>query len=47
VQPIAVFADIDVTYVALAEHLECVLLTADGRMSRSPGIRCTVEVIGT
>lgn len=36
----------DATYVALAEHLGWVLLTADGRLARAPGIRCTVEVIG-
>ena len=36
----------DATYVALAEHLGWVLLTADGRLSRAPGIRCAVEVIG-
>lgn len=37
----------DATYVALAEHLGWVLLTADGRLARSPGIWCEVEVIGT
>lgn len=37
----------DASYVALAEHLGWVLLTADDRLSRAPGIRCTVEVIGT
>lgn len=36
----------DATYVALAEHLGWVLLTADARLSRASGIRCTVEVIG-
>lgn len=35
------------SYVALAEHLGWVLLTADARLSRSPGIRCVVQVIGT
>ncbi len=35
----------DATYVALAEHLDCVLLTADGRLSRAPGIRCPVTVV--
>jgi predicted nucleic acid-binding protein len=35
----------DATYVALAEHLACGLLTADGRLSRAPGIRCPVTVI--
>lgn len=37
----------DATYVALAEHLRWVLVTADGRLSRAPGIRCAVEVIRT
>ena len=35
------------SYVALAEHLGWVLLTADARLSRAPGIRCVVQVIGT
>lgn len=35
----------DATYVALAEILECVLLTRDRRIAESPGIRCAVEVI--
>jgi predicted nucleic acid-binding protein len=35
----------DATYVALAEELACGLLTADGRLSRSPGIRCPVTVV--
>lgn len=35
----------DATYVALAEELTCGLLTADGRLSRAPGIRCAVTVI--
>lgn len=37
----------DASYVALAEHLGWVLLTADRRLPRAPGIRCTVEVLGT
>lgn len=37
----------DASYVALAEHLGWVLLTADRRLSRAPGIRCTVEVLET
>lgn len=37
----------DATYVALAERLDWVLLTADGRLARAPGIRCTVEVVGS
>jgi predicted nucleic acid-binding protein len=35
----------DATYVALAEHLDWTLLTADRRLSRAPGIPCNVEVI--
>jgi predicted nucleic acid-binding protein len=35
----------DATYVALAEHLSCGLLTADRRLSRAPGIRCPVTLI--
>jgi predicted nucleic acid-binding protein len=35
----------DATYVALAEILECTLVTADGRLARAPGIRCAVEVV--
>lgn len=35
----------DAAYVALAEQLGWDLLTADGRLSRAPGIRCTVEVL--
>ena len=35
----------DASYVALAERLDCTLLTADGRLARSPGIRCPITVI--
>ena len=35
----------DATYVALAEALDCALLTADARLARAPGIRCPVTVI--
>ncbi len=35
----------DATYVALAEGLSCPLVTADGRLSRAPGIRCDVDVL--
>lgn len=35
----------DAAYVALAESLGYVLLTADARLSRSPGIRCRVELM--
>lgn len=36
----------DAAYVALAELLQAPLLTADVRMSRARGLRCTVEVVG-
>lgn len=36
----------DAVYVALAERLGCVLLTADRRLAVAPGIRCGVEVLG-
>ena len=35
----------DATYVALAEALESPLVTADGRLSRAPGPRCTITVV--
>ena len=35
----------DATYVALAEALDCALLTADARLSRAPGIRCSVRLL--
>ena len=34
----------DASYVALAEALGCVLLSADVRLSRAPGPRCRIEV---
>ena len=33
----------DASYVALAEALECTLLTADERLARSPGTNCRFE----
>ena len=36
----------DAAYVALAEAFDAVLVTADGRLSRAPGVRCAIEVIG-
>ena len=35
----------DACYVALAEALECPLLTADARLANAPGTRCTIELI--
>lgn len=35
----------DATYVALAEALDCSLLTCDGRLGRAPGVRCAVTVV--
>ena len=35
----------DASYVALAEALACELLTADGRLARSPGPRCAITVV--
>lgn len=35
----------DAAYIALAETLAVPLLTADARLSRSPGLRCRVELL--
>lgn len=35
----------DATYVALAEAVEAPLVTADGRLARAAGPRCTVTVV--
>ncbi|MFP5387947.1 MAG: type II toxin-antitoxin system VapC family toxin [Thermoleophilia bacterium] len=35
----------DAAYVALAEALGALLLTADGPLARAPGVRCKVEVL--
>ena len=35
----------DAVYVALAEALECTLLTCDGRLARSPGLSRRVELV--
>lgn len=35
----------DASYIALAESLDCTLVTADGRLARAPGIRCPVTVV--
>lgn len=36
----------DASYVALAEALEVVLLTADQRLTRASGLRCEIEPFG-
>jgi predicted nucleic acid-binding protein len=35
----------DAAYIALAEVLDVVLVTADARLARAPGIRCQIEAI--
>ena len=35
----------DAAYVALAEALGALLLTADARLAKAPGLKCTVEVL--
>ncbi len=35
----------DGTYVALAESLDCPLVTADARLGRAPGPRCPITVM--
>lgn len=35
----------DAMYVALAENLDCVLVTADARLSGANGPRCTITVV--
>lgn len=35
----------DACYVALAEMLECELVTADGRLARAPGPRCAIRIL--
>ena len=36
----------DAAYIALAEAMEVVFVTADARLARAPGIGCEVEVLG-
>ena len=43
----AIVTAYDATYVALAEHLGCVLLTADRRLAAAPTITCTVDIVRT
>ena len=35
----------DASYLALAEALDCSLLTADARLGRAPGLRCPVTIV--
>ncbi|MDP9093552.1 MAG: type II toxin-antitoxin system VapC family toxin [Actinomycetota bacterium] len=35
----------DAGYIALAESLNCALLTADAKLSHAPGIRCAITVV--
>jgi len=35
----------DATYVAVAEAMDASLVTADARLARAPGVRCTVTVV--
>ena len=37
----------DAVYVVLAEGLDCDLVTADQRLARAPGLRCSVVVLTT
>jgi predicted nucleic acid-binding protein len=36
----------DAAYIALAEALDVILVTADGRLSRASGVKCEIEAIG-
>jgi predicted nucleic acid-binding protein len=35
----------DASYVALAERLDTVLLTADAALARAPGVQCEIELL--
>jgi predicted nucleic acid-binding protein len=35
----------EAAYVALAEQLDCPLVTADRRLAESPGVRCAVDLV--
>lgn len=37
----------DAAFVALAEVLGCVLVSADRRLARAPGLRCPVRILTT
>jgi predicted nucleic acid-binding protein len=36
----------DAAYIALAELLDVVLVTADARLAAAPGVRCGIDVLG-
>lgn len=36
----------DAAYIALAEALGITLVTADARLSRAPGVRCHISMLG-
>jgi predicted nucleic acid-binding protein len=35
----------DASYVALAEALDCVLVTCDAKIARAPGLKCPITVV--
>lgn len=35
----------DATYVALAERLDCALVSADARLAGAPGVRCPITTV--
>lgn len=35
----------DAAYLGLAEALGCLLITADGRLAKAPGLRCEIRVV--
>lgn len=35
----------DASYVALAEQLNCALLTSDARLAEAPGVDCRIELV--
>lgn len=37
----------DAAYVALAEQLDCALVTADARLTKAPGVKCLVDLVST
>jgi predicted nucleic acid-binding protein len=37
----------DAVYVALAEQLDCTLVTADARLASAPGLLCAIDLVTT